>query len=172
MSLSSTARTSLTVLLLLLLVPYISACATIVRGSSQDVRITSDPPNARILVNNQDRGETPTTLTLDTSNNYQITFEREGYSSETVNVTQNFTVGWPIFGNLFSWGLIGIVVDVANGAAYKLTPEQVDTALEETTASIDVPDDSDLHIALFSKDKVQQVVNLSEATKTEFSIDD
>lgn len=172
MNLSPTVRTSLASLFLLLLIPYLSACATIVRGSSQDVEITSDPPNARVIVNGQDRGETPTTLTLDTSNDYQITFERDGYSSETMNVTQDFTVGWPIFGNLFSWGIIGMVVDIANGSAYKLKPEQVKTALEETSASIDVPENSDLHIALLPKKQVEDVVDLSDAVKTDLSFEE
>lgn len=170
MKIPSVLRTSLSLLVLAFLLPYLYGCATIVRGSSQSVRITSDPPNARVLVDQQDRGETPTTLTLDTGSDYQISFERDGYTSETVNVRKDFTIGWPIFGNLFSWGVIGVVVDLANGSAYKLKPEQIDTALEETSASIDVPEDSDLHIALLPKKEVQEVVELSEATKVEFSL--
>jgi len=146
------------------LLPVLYGCATIVRGSNQDVRVTSDPPNARVVVNGEDRGETPTTLNLDTGRNYQIEFEKEGMSTETVNVSKDFTIGWPIFGNLFSWGLIGIVVDVANGSAYKLKPEQVEAALEATTGDLSVPEDSDVHIRLFAKDKVQGAVDLSKAT--------
>ncbi len=133
--------------------------------------MTSDPPNARVIVNGQDRGETPTTLNLDTGRNYQVRFERDGYSSETLNLNKDFTIGWPIFGNIFSWGLIGIVVDVANGSAYKLKPEQLEAALESTSADISVPENSDIHLVLLSKKEVGNIVELSEATKVEFSID-
>jgi len=122
------------------------------------------------MVNGQDRGETPTTLNLDTDRNYQLEFAKDGYAAETLNVNKDFTIGWPIFGNIFSWGLIGIVVDVANGSAYKLEPAQLEAALETSSASI--PENSDVHIVLFSKDELKDTIELSEATKVEFSIGD
>ena len=167
----STYRTTLSAFALFLLVPYLSGCATIVRGSSQKVQMTSDPPNARVVVNEQDRGETPTTLNLDAGKNYQVRFEKDGYSSETLNLNKDFTIGWPIVGNVFSWGIIGIVVDVANGSAYKLKPEQLEAALESTMADISAPEGSDIHLVLLSKKDVGNIVELSEATKVEFSID-
>lgn len=167
MSIKHVTRSFAGLLAVLLLLPVVYGCATIVRGSNQDVSVTSDPPNARVIVNGQDRGETPTTLSLDTGRDYQLEFTKEGMDSETINVTKDFTVGWPIFGNIFSWGLIGIVVDVANGSAYKLKPEQVDAALETTTGDVSVPEDSDLHIKLFEKSDVQSAVDLSEATVLE-----
>lgn len=159
--------TAVGVAAMIVLVPLLYGCATIVRGSSQDVRVTSDPSNAEVIVNGEDRGSTPTTLNLDTGRDYQIEFDRDGYTSETVNVTKDFTIGWPIFGNIFSWGIIGIVVDVANGSAYQLSPEQVEAALESTSAEVNVPEDSDVHIALFPKNQVKDAVSLSEATKLE-----
>jgi len=172
MNRSSTIRTVLSAALLFLMVPYLSGCATIVRGSSQEVEMTSDPPNARVIVNGEDRGETPTTLSLDTGRNYQVEFEKDGYASETLNLNKDFTIGWPIFGNVFSFGIIGIVVDVANGSAYKLSPEQLQAALETRTADVSAPENSDVHLVLFSKKEVGDTVELSEAAKVEFSIDD
>jgi len=170
MHVASTLRTFSFVLILFVAIPQISGCATIIRGSNQDVRVTSDPPNARVVVNGQDRGETPTTLNLDTSRDYQIEFAKDGYASETLNVRKDFTIGWPIFGNVFSWGIIGIVVDVANGSAYKLTPKQLEAALETTSADVRMPSDSDIHIALFSSEEVSGKIELTQATKVEFSI--
>ena len=166
----SVARASITVIALFIIVPYLAGCATIVRGSDQDVRITSDPPNARVLVNGEDRGKTPTTLNLDTGRNHQIEFEKDGYIAETLNINNSFTIGWPIFGNIFSWGIVGIVVDVANGSAYKLEPEQVQAALEATSADLSIPENSDVHIALFSLEEIQDSIELSESAKVEFSI--
>lgn len=164
------SRKALASLLLLLTIPILYGCATIVRGTSQEVRVTSDPADARILVNGEDRGATPTTLNLDRGRNYQIEFQKEGFSDQVVNVNQDFTVGWPIFGNIFSWGLIGIVVDVANGSAYKLQPEQVETALSSSPADAALPEESDVHITLLAKEDVDDAVDLSRATELEFSL--
>lgn len=136
----------------------LSGCATIIRGTHQDVTFTSEPANARVVVDGEDRGETPTTLALNTSESYQIQFEKDGYDTETVNVSKEFTIGWPVVGNIFSWGLIGIVVDVAGGAAYKLKPEEVQAALNANggTSSVNVPDDSDVHVVLFTTSELEQ----------------
>lgn len=43
--------------------------------------------------------------------------------------------GW-LFGNLLFGGIIGIIIDFANGSAYKLTPAEVDVVFGETGASL------------------------------------
>lgn len=144
-----------------------TSCATIVRGSSQDLKISSTPTNARVLVDDEDRGSTPTTLTLDRGDDYQITFQKEGYEDETVNIDQDFKIGWPIFGNIFSWGIIGIIVDVANGSAYQLTPEQVEAALGEgeTARLRKNRDENGVHVVLMTKEEIGQRVDLSHSLR-------
>lgn len=158
MNLKTLLQTSLATLLLIGAFTAFSGCATIVRGTHQDVQVTSDPANARVIVNGEDRGETPTTLALGTNEDYQIQFEKDGYATETVNVNKEFTIGWPVVGNVFSWGLLGIVVDVAGGAAYKLEPEQVQAALNANggTSSVQIPEGSDVHVVLFTTEQLEQ----------------
>jgi len=144
---------------LIALVLITSHCATIVRGTSQDFTTNSDPSGARILVNDEDKGTTPTTLTLKRNRSHKIVFRLDGYEDVTVNLDRKFMVGWPIFGNIFSFGLIGIVVDVANGSAYQLTPEELDVTLRRTggTASIKAEEDH-IQVFFFTHDQVRMAL--------------
>ena len=106
-----------------------AACATIVRGTSQDISINSTPSSARVMVNGADMGATPTRITLKRDKTYQVIFQKEGFEDVTLNIDRAFQFTPAVIGNLFSWGIIGLVVDVANGSAYELEPEQLDATL-------------------------------------------
>ena len=133
-----------------------SHCATIVRGTSQDISANSNPAGARIVVNGEDKGMTPTTLTLKRNRSYQIVFKLDGYEDVTINMDRQFKITAAIGGNFFSWGLIGIVVDVANGSAYQLTPEELDVTLRRTGSTTSASTDRDhVQVFFFTPDKVQ-----------------
>ena len=51
-------------------------CATIVRGTSQEIPVTVMPYGARIFVNDEARGSTPATLTLKRTGSYQIKIKK------------------------------------------------------------------------------------------------
>lgn len=101
-------------------------CAAIFKGSSADIRVNSNPSGADIIINGIDRGVTPQTMSLSRNENYVLTFKKDGYEDVNVEVKKKFDVGTTVVGNIFSWGLIGIIVDVATGAAYSLTPADID----------------------------------------------
>ena len=135
------------------------ACATIVRGSNQKIQANSAPAGATILVNGENRGTTPTTLLLPRNRSYQVVFRHEGYDDVTVNLNQQFEAGAALVGNIFSWGLLGMVVDVANGSAYQLTPDQLNVALEATdrTAAVTTNPDA-IQVVFFTPDEVADIV--------------
>jgi hypothetical protein len=87
--------------------------------------MTTTPSGARVFVNGQERGVTPMMLTLQRGMNHQVVFKFEDADDVVVNLNRQFKGGAAIVGNLFSWSLLGIVVDVANGAAYTLSPEDI-----------------------------------------------
>jgi hypothetical protein len=145
-------------LLLCLLVLGVAAsgCATIVHGSTQSIAVNTDPPGARVMVNGQDHGATPTTLNLKRGRDHQIVFDLAGYQPVTINVEKNMDTMPFIVGNLFSWGIIGWVVDAANGAAYRLTPDQINANLPALQGMIDVsPDADELSVFLLTIDQAQ-----------------
>jgi len=135
-------------------------CATIVRGSSQEVRINSSPADATVIINGEEKGKTPLTLTLKRNKTYQIVFKKEGFKDLTVNIDKQFKFVPTIIGNIFSWGIIGIVVDLANGSAYQLTPEQVDVTLAKLGTSLNIPKSNsknELTVIFLTKDDLKKL---------------
>lgn len=109
------------------LIVALTGCATIIHGGTQDIRVSSQPPGAVVRVQGM-ATTTPGVLKLERKGTYTLVFEKEGYKA--VEVQLNKTVdGW-LFGNIIFGGLIGLVIDFVSGAAYKLTPSEVNSVLE------------------------------------------
>lgn len=108
----------------------ISGCATILNGSKQDVQINSDPSGAKVYVNNTYQGETPLTKSMERkSENIEIKIKLDGYKTYSLNLRRNFN-GTTLV-NIVLGGIIGIGIDAATGAMYKLDPSTVRADLEE-----------------------------------------
>lgn len=148
--------------LLLIAVIFTASCAAIFKGSSAEVRVNSNPAGADIFINGIDKGTTPQTLSLKRDSDYVLTFKKEGYEDLNVEVRKEFDFGTTIVGNIFSWGLIGIVVDVATGAAYSLTPADVEANLEamQSAGYIETNfegDDSDIYVFMMTTDQWEAI---------------
>jgi heat shock protein HspQ/uncharacterized protein YceK len=135
-------------------------CGTIFKGSSADIRFNSSPAGADIMINNIDKGTTPQTIGLKRNQNHVVTFKKDGYKDVTMEITKKFDIGTTVIGNIFSWGLIGIIVDVANGAAYSLEPYDLQANMESLQAAGYIP--SDLEV---KKDEVHVFMLTSEEWK-------
>jgi hypothetical protein len=117
-------------LCLTVLLGGLQGCATIVKGSKQQVTITSNPSQANIYINGRLYGKTPSLARLDRKDNQFIKIELEGYHPFETHLQRKFN-GW-IFGNIIFGGIIGIIVDASTGAMYSLTPNQVTAQLSGT----------------------------------------
>lgn len=107
-----------------------TGCASIVGGKHQTLHIESNPVGAKVITSREDtEGITPTDLVLKRKHEYQLIFEKPGYKTKKVNI-DNELRGW-FWMNILSWGIIGIIVDLATGSAYKLEPETVVVSLEK-----------------------------------------
>ena len=106
-----------------------SGCASICSKSQYPVTITTNAPDANILVRNADsgmviqEGKSPLLLTLPASKSffspatYQCEVkasEKKQYRAISANIDPWF------FGNFIFGGFIGMAIDGASGAAYKL----------------------------------------------------
>lgn len=109
--------TTITALLLL------SGCATVIKGTTQTMPISSDPDGADVVVNNLVVGTTPTEVELQRKRDHQITIRKDGYVPATVPVLK--TLGGAVWGNILAGGFIGWGVDAVSGAQFNLTPETV-----------------------------------------------
>jgi len=69
---------------LLVLCAAITGCTTDTDSSiTQEVSITSVPPNAAVRVNGKAVGRTPTTITLERNSNYELAIGKGGYAAES-----------------------------------------------------------------------------------------
>ncbi len=69
---------------LLVLCAAITGCTTDTDSSiTQEVSITSIPPNAAVRVNGKAVGRTPTTITLERNSNYELAIGKGGYAPES-----------------------------------------------------------------------------------------
>jgi len=105
-------------------------CATIIHGTRQSVSVNSVPSGAKVMVKGVHMATTPAVIELKRKeSNLILRFEKEGY--EPVEIALNRSVdGW-IAGNIIFGGLIGLAIDFIDGAAYKLSPSEVDAVLAE-----------------------------------------
>jgi hypothetical protein len=101
----------------------LTSCATIVSGSHQAIGIASNPGDACVWVDRVIAGKTPLIVEMSRKNNHIVRIELEGYEPYEVVMTRKLN-GW-VFGNLVFGGVVGIALDVASGAIYKLTPDQL-----------------------------------------------
>jgi hypothetical protein len=112
----------------------LTACASIMHGTSQDVGISSTPTSAFVTVDNAAKGQTPFVAKLSRKDNHVIHITADGYAPADLTLTHS-TSGW-VWGNLLFGGIIGLAVDAITGGLYKLTPEQLNATLAKQQASV------------------------------------
>jgi hypothetical protein len=98
-------------------------CASIINGTSQDVGFRSVPSGATVTVSGQ-TSTTPTTLKLSRSQEHTATFTKDGHPDRQANLKQK--LGGAFYGNIALGGIIGMAVDMGNGAAHSLSPGNVE----------------------------------------------
>ncbi len=126
---------------LLILPIIISGCAAIIHGSSQDIAVNSTPSGAKVIIMGAHEATTPAVINLKRSNNNIILrFEKEGYEPVEFALTRKVD-GW-VVGNIGFGGLIGLVVDFATGAAYKLAPEEVSLTMQKSSSGFNNLDEN------------------------------
>ncbi len=112
----------------LIYVSLTSACATIVKGTTQTIPVSSNPSGADVVVDGSVLGQTPVDLELKRKTNHLLTIQMDGYQPQTIPITKN--VGGAVFGNILAGGLIGWGVDATSGAQYNLSPKTIFMTLE------------------------------------------
>lgn len=125
---------ALLLLTLTLASAFLTGCATIVKGTTQVIPVSSDPTGARISVDGAPAGTTPATVTLSRKQNHMIVIEKEGFAPESVAVTKS--MGGAVAGNIIAGGLIGWGVDAMTGAQYNLAPNTVNVRLSTKTDQV------------------------------------
>lgn len=118
----------------------LAGCGTIFGGSAQEINLSSKPSGATVEFDRTNRVvTTPTEIELKRKHTYQLTFSREGYSTETSVVESNLRWEILILDILFG-GVVGVAIDAGTGAWNRLSPDDVSVTLQKQTASAAGPD--------------------------------
>ena len=143
-----------------------SGCASIISGTSQDVRFSSTPSDARVVIFDARRNvrvletRTPAAANLKRGGgfyrgaSYRVEISKDGYETQVIQMKSSLNGGWYIGGNiLLAGGFIGLlIVDPATGAMWSL-PKTVNVNLPQSL-SFDGPVDVEDGLYIVSKDQI------------------
>jgi hypothetical protein len=119
---------------------FFSGCATITRGTNEQLSIQSEPSGANVRLSNGFTGVTPATFTVPRKGDIFLTVSKDGYVSSELTLysklSGNGTVGF--LGNALIGGIIGGGVDIATGATLSHVPNPVNVKLVPKPAPVPV----------------------------------
>ncbi len=110
-----------------LLLVSLTACATVIHGTRQDVGISSSPSGATVRIDGTDAGTTPLIVPLARRSSHVVSVTADGYAPCETTVTRTAS-GW-VWGNLVVGGVVGFVVDASSGGLWNLEPDSDSCAL-------------------------------------------
>lgn len=144
-----------------------SGCATIVQGSKQSVSFSSSPKGATVLLNGQEKCQTPCTITLKKNKFDSVSFSKEGYMTHTQEIKKQ-TDPW-FFGNILIGGLLGSTTDIVSGSAYEYSPNKYFVEMKEENWSfnnktLDKDKSSDLRAFILTS--FRDIKNAKKAKET------
>ena len=80
------------------LVVNATGCATVVKGTHQQIAITSKPAGAYVKVDGIDKGETPMVIKMRRNKFHSVQLDKEGYETYEAAISTHGS-GW-IWGNI------------------------------------------------------------------------
>ena len=92
------------------------SCATMLKGRSEEVMVSSDPSGAQVSINDQMNGTTPYATTVKSSEPLHIHVSKPGYQPQDITDDTSFRWGYEIWS--FLCYVIPLGVDLADGAAW------------------------------------------------------
>lgn len=110
----------------------LASCATIISGSKQNVKFSSNPSSATIFIDEVEVGKTPFEIKLARKSEHAVLIKLEGYQTYQTTLTKKFNA-WYI-GNILIGGWIGLIIDPITGAIYNLSPNEISAQMNVATA--------------------------------------
>lgn len=125
-------RTAICIILAMTTVLWSSGCALLFKGTTQDVLIHCNVPDAQISVDGQPVN--PGITSLDCRSDHVVTAEKPGYPSVIQRIRRRAAATFVVLDAvlLAFWiipGAIALAVDFGSGAIHELTPETVNLEL-------------------------------------------
>ena len=109
----------------------LGGCATVTRGTTNQVQIVSEPAGASARTSFGHQCNTPCTLSVSRKDEFSVLISAPGYEEQRVDVkTQLAGTGAAGFaGNIVAGGVVGMVVDASTGATLEHSPNPVTVTL-------------------------------------------
>ena len=149
----------------------LQSCATITKSSKAEVRLNSTPAGANVSIGGVDYGTTPTTAKLARDQSHVATFTLDGYETFTLPIEKKFDGATTILGNLVSWSLLGILVDIGSGKAYSLAPADLEANMSSLQSSglLDTAKlkEGEIHVIMMTTDQWAEIQSQTEAANAE-----
>lgn len=113
------------------MVCFATGCALAMHGTTQDLRIVSYPSGARVGLDWDAVGTTPTIVKVRRGKRHNVSVILDGYHSYDTVLDRKLS-GW-YWGNiLFGWGAFATApIDLFSGAAYNVTPKEINVNLRK-----------------------------------------
>jgi hypothetical protein len=106
----------------------LGGCATVVRGTTEDVAVQTEPPGAEARTSNGfGCPATPCAINVPRKDPFILSITKIGYHPEQVTVNTAVQGGGTagLVGNVVAGGVVGVVVDASSGAANDHVPNPV-----------------------------------------------
>lgn len=104
-----------------------SGCASIINGSTQKVKISSQPSGAAIRIDGTGSGVTPSVAELSRKGSHRVELTLNGFRPYEIVLEPKFNGA--TLGNMAVGGIIGLAIDGSTGAGNTLHPEKVEAVL-------------------------------------------
>ena len=107
----------------------LSGCATIFGDKNRNVNVTSNPTGAKVYLNGNEVGQTPTSVALGNpmTNSYVVKVDKKDYAPVTQQVQTSFQPVGIL--NIFFWP--GFIIDAVTGDMMKVTTTNINVALNK-----------------------------------------
>jgi hypothetical protein len=115
-------------------------CSTIVHQTTQQVKVDSEPSGAAVTVScgsvhNDPKLVTPAVVTLHRKPAFcSLKLAKDEYQDKEVAFTKSMSALY--LGNVIFGGIIGLVVDAANGAMWNRNPGKVQVKLDPKDSAV------------------------------------
>ena len=115
-------KTKLALFLTVCLVLSLASCATLFKGTTEEVNFGSNPTGAEVWVDGKLMGTTPINFRLITKKVYLIEFKYQD-QTKSVYLNKHVGAGWIVLDVL--GGLVPVIIDAVTGAWYSFDQSNV-----------------------------------------------
>lgn len=129
-------RTGFLVLLMIAMISLTGCIGVIANGSSQDITINSVPAGAIVRIDDGIAGNTPMVADLGRAESHTVQVELDGYEPYTAVLSRSAD-GGIIIADIFLTGGLGLIIDLATGGLYKLSPDEIMATFENVSMTED-----------------------------------